>query len=146
MLKICFICNDWEGKLVEAYDGYAHPKCLKRIDRRTLKGQGWTATPSYHEKIGHIYRENRAIEDALESLSSGTDFILDDIYKELALNSPTLKVYYALKQFNAPIEPDILFQIVQSEMDSNTMNKSLRHLTKLGYAKETKGYWYNIKW
>ena len=143
MLKICFICNDWEGKLVEAYDGYAHPKCLKRIDRRTLKGQGWTATPSYHEKIGHIYRENRAIEDALESLSSGTDFIVDDIYKEEALNSPTLKIYYTLKYYDAPITIDGLHQT--TDIGKGEIGKELRRLDKMGYAKETKGYWYNIK-
>jgi len=143
MLKICFICNDWEGKLVEAYDGYAHPKCLKRIDRRTLKGQGWTATPSYHEKIGHIYRENRAIEDALESLSSGTGFIVDDIYKEEALNSPTLKIYYTLKYCDAPTTIDGLHQI--TDIGKGEIGKELRRLDKMGYAKETKGYWYNIK-
>jgi hypothetical protein len=143
-MDCCFVCGDFEGKLVPVYRGCAHPKCLKEYKKGTfipldMKKRVAEGAIEWNE------RKSRALDDLLESCSAGTNYIIDSTVKAEAFQSPTLKVYYALKQFDAPIAPDMLFQIVESEMDMATMNKSLRHLEKLRYARQTEGFWYNIK-
>jgi hypothetical protein len=152
MLKICFVCNDWQGKLVEAYDGYAHPKCLKRIDRKTLKGDGWVATPSYPFEIYSSYRIALAITELLKTLSLKPDFDIGSLYKlgdwtiREALESSIIKVYYALSSmFPVPVETGTLFQAVNTEMDKNTMIKALLKLKEMGYVNKTKRFWHTVK-
>jgi len=144
-METCFVCGENEeneSKLVPAYGGFAHQKCLKDYESEVFQNKKELLAKKLIESTK---LQNRALEDILKSCSEGSTFRLDTFEKEQAFKSPTMKTYYALKTYDAPIDTDTLYQILNGEMDRGSMNKSLRHLEKLGYAKKSDGYWYNIR-
>ena len=148
-METCFVCGENEeneSKLVPAYGGFAHQKCLKDYESEVFQNKKELLAKKLIESTK---LQNRALEDLLKSCSEGSNFRLDTFEREQAFKSPTMKTYYALKTYDAPIDTDTLYQILSSyqygEMDRGSMNKSLRHLEKLGYAKKSDGYWYNIR-